>query len=106
MQIALNWAVPTVLAGVFGLVAKLYKKNKQLIEQISADNQNLKASIRSLLSSQIVGKCEQWLEVGYLPSHVRSCLSELYKEYKNLGGNHGVDSLVEQCLELPPKKGE
>ena len=60
----------------------------------------------SLLRSQIVSKVEKYMEEGYLPDYARFCLSDLFKQYKDLGGNHGLEKLVDNCLELPPiKKG-
>ena len=46
-------------------------------------------------------------EEGYLPDYARFCLTDLFKQYKDLGGNHGIATLVNKCLELPPiKKGD
>ena len=106
VDIVLNWAVPTMLTAISGFLVKIYKNNKDLITQIDNDNQEFKESLRLLLRSQIVGKCEQWLSAGYLPNSVRSCLEDMFEEYTKLGGNHGVNLLVDQTFELPPKSKE
>ncbi len=106
IHIALNWLVPTLLTAISGFLIKIYKDNKKLIDKINLDNKSVQESLRLLLRSQIVGKCEQWLDAGYLPNSVRSCLEDMFEEYTKLGGNHGVKLLVEQCFELPPKKEE
>ena len=92
---AIGWFVPLILSAILGFLVKNYK-----------DSKAFKASLVLLMRSQIVGKCEQWLDVGYLPNSVRSCLEDMFEEYTKLGGNHGVNFLVEQCFELPPKKEE
>lgn len=95
IKIILNWAIPVVLTGIFGFLVKLFK-----------DMKTMKSSQLSLIRSQIVSKCEKYLEQGYLPEYARYCLNELFEQYKTLGGNHGIEVLVNQCLELPlSKKG-
>lgn len=66
----------------------------------------MKEAMLSLIRSQITIKCEKYLEQGYLPEYARYCLEQLFKNYKALGGNHGVELLVNQCYELPPMKRE
>lgn len=83
----------------FAFISKQLKDNKQ-------NNEAMKSSMLSLIRSQIVGKCESYMKQGYLPEYARYCLEELFKEYKILGGNHGVETLVNQCFELPLSKGE
>lgn len=83
----------------FAFISKQLKDNKQ-------NNEAMKSSMLSLIRSQIVGKCESYMKQGYLPEYARYCLEELSKEYKILGGNHGVETLVNQCFELPLSKGE
>lgn len=83
----------------FAFISKQLKDNKQ-------NNNAMKSSMLSLIRSQIVEKCESYMKQGYLPEYARYCLEELFKEYKILGGNHGVETLVNQCFELPLSKGE
>lgn len=93
IRIVLNWAIPVILTGIFAFLAKLFK------------NMNtIKSSQLSLIRSQIVSKCEKYLEQGYLPEYARYCLNELFEQYKALGGNHGIEKLVDKCLELPLNK--
>lgn len=97
IKIIINWAIPLIISGIFTFLVKNAK-----------DNKAMKASMLSLIRSQIVGKCETYIAQGYLPEYARYCLEELFKQYEVLGGNHGVKVLVNQCFELPPnpKKGE
>lgn len=90
IKIILNWAIPIILTGIFGFLIKIIK-----------DNKTMKESMLSLIRSQIVGKCETYMKEGYLPEYARYCLEELFKQYQALGGNHGVETLVNNCYELP-----
>ena len=95
VKIIFNWAIPVILTGIFGFLIKIIK-----------DNKAMKESILSLIRSQIVGKCETYMGQGFLPEYARYCLEELFKQYRLLGGNHGIEALVNKSFELPlSKKG-
>jgi len=97
--IIIQWLIPFACAGAFAFISKQLKDN-------SKANKAMKESMIILLRSQIVGKAENYMKQGYLPDYARSCMEDLFGQYKNLGGNHGVESLVEQCYKLPPVKKE
>lgn len=85
------------------------KQNKETNAQLRANevnNEAMKASMIILLRSQIVSKCEKYQELGYLPDYARSCICDLFAQYTALGGNHGVNILVDETLKLPPVKEE
>jgi hypothetical protein len=89
----LNWVVPTLIGA---LVAFL---TNQVIQ-----NRSLKCSIVALLRGQIVSNCEQYNKLGYLPDYARFTINELGTNYKNLGGNHGIEELITKTNQLPPIK--
>ena len=100
LEIILDCIIPLILTTIFTFIAKELKKNKQ-------NNKAMQESMVLLLRSQITGKCETYLKEEYLPDYARSCLEELFNQYKTLGGNHGVEKLVELTFSLPPiKKGD
>lgn len=92
-KIFINWLIPFACAGGITFMIKQFRFNKAM-----------KESMLSLIRSQIVSKCENYLELGYLPEYARYCLEELHKNYKALGGNHGIEVLVNKCFELPLSK--
>ena len=95
IHIIFNYGIPVILTGILGFLGKIVK-----------DNNAMKKSQLSLIRSQIVGKCEIYSTQGYLPEYARYCLEDLFEQYKILGGNHGIEKLVENCFELPPIKEE
>lgn len=99
LDIVIKWAIPTILTALIGYVVKELKENKK-------NNSAMKESMILMLRSQIVGKVEKYMEIGYLPDYARSCLEDLFEQYSTLGGNHGVGKLVDQCFNLPPIKKE
>lgn len=93
----INWVIPFILTTIFGYIAKELKENKK-------HDEAMRNSMVLLLRSQITGKCENYLKMGFLPDYARSCLEDLYKQYESLGGNHGVKKLVDQTFNLKPLK--
>lgn len=90
LKIALNWAIPVILAGILVFMKKMIN-----------DMKAMKLSQLSLIRSQIVSKCESYMKKGFLPEYARYCLEDLFKQYKILGGNHGIEKLVDKTFELP-----
>lgn len=99
LKIFIQWLIPFACAGGFALISKQLKENKK-------SDEAMKASMLSLIRSQIVGKCETYMQQGFLPEYARYCLEELFIQYKALGGNHGIEVLVNNCYELPTSKRE
>ena len=71
IKLIIEWAIPFVCAGGVVFVKKQLKFNKAM-----------KSSQVSMLRSQIVSKCEKYLDQGYLPDYARYCLEELFKDYQ------------------------
>ena len=89
----LRWAIPAICAGILTYEEKIRK-----------DNKALKAGLLAIIRSQIVNKCENYQTHGFLPEYARYCLEDLYKQYKALGGNHGIEILVNNTYDLTIKK--
>ena len=82
----LIWLIPIICGSLLGLVIKALK-----------DNNAMKAALLSLIRSQIVNRVEFQMELGYLPEYARYCMTELHNNYRQLGGNHGIDELCGGC---------
>lgn len=95
IKIILEWAIPIACATGIAFVKK----------QLSF-NMSMRKGLLSIIRSQLTSKCETYLDRGFLPEYARYCLEELFKNYKALGGNHGMEVLVEKCFDLPTKKEE
>ncbi len=102
VEIILKWGIPVICAGILSFISAKLKENDK-------SNKAIKEAMVSLIRSQITSKVEKYTEMGYLPDYARYCLTDLLKQYKALGGNHGIEVLVDNCLKLSPipkKKGE
>ena len=94
-------AVPTLVAIFFQ-----NRKTNSKLDENEKCNIAMKSSMVILLRSQIVSKCEKYQEIGCLPDYARSIIDDLFAQYTKLGGNHGVEILVNETLKLPPKRKE
>lgn len=90
LQEIIKWATPVVLTAVLSWIIKQLK-----------DTKALKSGLLAIIRSQIVSKCEKYQKEGCLPEYARYCLEDLFKQYKILGGNHGIEKLVDKTFELP-----
>lgn len=90
----IKWAIPVILGALFSWIAGSISKMKK-------DDKAVKAGLLAIIRSQIVSKCESYQKKGFLPEYARFCLEDLHKQYKALGGNHGIEILVENTFNLP-----
>lgn len=87
-------------------LVELKKNVDYKLEENEKSNKAMKEATIAMLRSQIVSKCETYQKLGYLPEYARYCLTDLFKQYTALGGNHGVNILVDEVLKLPSIKIE
>lgn len=85
-------------------LVELKKNVDYKLEENEKSNKAMKEATIAMLRSQIVSKCETYQKLGYLPEYGRYCLTDLFKQYTALGGNHGVNILVDEVLKLPSIK--
>lgn len=100
MSEAVIVALITGLCMAIPSMYQTYKQNK-FNKKTDKKSEAMKQSMMILLRSQIVSKCETYQKMGFLPDYARSCLTDLFDQYTALGGNHGVNILVDKTLELP-----
>lgn len=99
LDIILNCVIPFILTTVLGIILKELKDNTK-------NNKAMQTSMVLLLYIQITVECEKHIAMGYLSDSARSDIEKLFKQYKILGGNHGLEKLVDLVFSLPPiKKG-
>lgn len=88
------------------LKEQIEKDINEKLKENEKNNEAQKEATIAILRSQIASKCEKYQEIGYLPEYGRYCLTDLFKQYTALGGNHGVNVLVDEVLKLPSIKIE
>lgn len=79
------------------LVEKSIEQNKEMQSELSKQSLALQATLRNSILSIYNSRISD----GYLTLHDRKNLSELYDQYKLLGGNSFVADCVKQLKDLP-----
>lgn len=80
-----------------GIVKVVWSKYKEYCVKAEARD----VALRSLLRSQIIATCHKAEKEGYLEIFNVENLNEMYRTYKALDGNGGIETIVEAALDLP-----
>lgn len=95
LDIVLNCIIPFILTTVLGIILKELKENQK-------NNKAMQESMVLLLHIKITIECKKYIAMGYLSDSARSDIEKMFKQYKILGGNHGLEKLVDLTFSLPP----
>lgn len=79
---------------------------RQSIEDIRTELGSVKSANIMQLGDQITTRCERYLRYGYIPSSEMTAFQSMVSVYSELGGNHGVDTLVQKTIETLPIKSD
>lgn len=86
-----------VVTGFLGyLTARLkdYKKR----------DRNQEDSLKCLLRSNITSKYYVYTELKEIPYYEKENIDRMFEQYKNMGGNSYVETIVKEINQLPMKK--
>lgn len=83
----------------------LHRKDAELLKN-SLDEMNqvlviLKNAQQAILRDRIIQMYNIYKEKGYMPIYARESLEHMFNEYKKLGGNGVIKTLVERLYQLP-----
>ena len=84
-----------ISTGIMAIFARLFKRQKAI-----------ENGVKALLRDRIIQSCNNYRDKGYCPLYVRDNINNLFKEYKELGGNGTVEALINETKELPWEKPE
>lgn len=71
------------------------------INMILEHQGKLDTTDRHILRALITGKYYEYVDLGYMPRFEKECISLLFDDYKERGGNSFIDGLYNQLMELP-----
>lgn len=86
-----------IITGVLGyFVGKVKEYKKKDTRQEEA--------LKCLLRSNITSKCYVYSEMGEIPYYEKENIDKMFEQYKNMGGNSYVDTIVKEINQLPIRK--
>jgi len=92
----LQFAFGVVVAGM----GTLYRK----YQCMRAKHISSELALRALLRDKIIAMYNKYTEKGHIPIYELENLDDLFRQYKNLGGNGVITELVERLEDLPITK--
>lgn len=101
--------IQTITAVIIGLIPAIAiwikDRNKipHIIEQINELKQITIKNDIAILWSQLTSKCKKIIEANYCDVQTMECIDQLFKRYKAIGGNHGVEAMVKQARAICKK---
>lgn len=81
-----------------------FKRNDEQFTELEKQINCIQESSIMMLGDRLTQKTKYYLRNGYIPAEEMTEYRALYDSYKKLGGNHGVDDLVEKTIEALPLK--
>ena len=64
-----------------------------------------KNGAKVLLKGEIIRRYNEYKKIGCLSLFDKETITELYEEYKNLGGNGIIEDMIDDISEIPLTKG-
>lgn len=86
--------IVTGVLGYFVGKVKEYKKKDTRQEE----------ALKCLLRSNITSKYHVYSQMGEIPYYEKENIDRMYEQYKNMGGNSYVDTIVKEINDLPIKR--
>ena len=93
LRIALSYWSEAVIVALTSAVAMLFRKYKA--------TQN---GVQALLRNAIIASFNKHMEKGYMPIYERENIQKMFEEYRKLGGNGTVLTLMEKLEGLPTRE--
>lgn len=93
------------ILGVSGIISTFVNRKLLKLEQRQQEQEErykaVENGVQALLRANIINIYNKYTDRGEIPIYERENVEHLYKEYKTLGGNGVVESLVEKLEDLP-----
>lgn len=102
----LKYWLEVVFSAILFIMGALLKKVMFELKCEMREHKAIKAGIHALLRDQLIRSYNYFMEKGELKIHDRDNLSNLHKQYHELGANGVIDGLINELMELPVKRKE
>ena len=105
-----DWIAKYWIEWVFGIVVAalgwLIKRINNRVKESAEKNTAIELGIQALLRAQMIADYNHYYEKGTAPIYARENFENVYKQYKNLGGNGVMTDIHSKFMALPTPKGE
>lgn len=100
------WAMGLIGAAITFYIKKRIKK-LEIRQEIEIKKQiAIEAGMQALLRDRLIQSYNYHKSKGYCEIHDRDNITNMYRQYHNLGENGVMDRLMDELLDLPVKRGD
>lgn len=85
---------------IIGLLIKLLNYIKGIYKDNKEKTKKLENAVQSLLKDKLLQNTTSYIKSNYITKNELSSLTNMYTNYKNLGGNSFVDNLYNRASNL------
>lgn len=93
-----------VVTGILGYLTAKIKEYKQKAKKQEEKDSLQQNALMCLLRSNVTSKYYVYKELGAIPYYEKENVDKIHEQYKKMGGNSYVDTIVEEMNRLPIKK--
>ena len=90
--------------GIIGYLSGKVKQSKIVEKRREKEHDTFKGALICLLRSNITSQCYVYKKLGSVPPYEKENVNYMRQQYKAMGGNSYVDTLVEEFNELPVER--
>jgi uncharacterized membrane protein len=105
-MLALLGIVEALMATLLAALGAGYAWLRKRMKQDEAETAAIKAAVSSSIRDRIVQAYYFHTDKGYMPIHSRDSVADMHRQYKALGGNGTVATLIERLNALPTEERE
>lgn len=96
--------VGMITTGIIGYLSGKVKQSKEQEKRRDEEHKIFKGALVCLLRSNITSQCYVYKKMGAVPPYEKENVNYMRQQYKDMGGNSYVDTLVDEFNELPVEK--
>lgn len=100
-EIVVAKVIGLVFSGVILVLSTILNGMRKSFKHVKMEQESFRLGMQALLRDRIVQAYNHHCETGYVPIYARENIEEMYRQYKNLGGNGVVKDLVHRIMNLP-----
>lgn len=89
----------------FGIVISVITFMYRKISYYYAVMNSTKNGVKVLLKVEIIRRYDEYKKLEYISFFEKEIITDLYQEYKNLGGNGVIEDVIDDISEIPLVKG-
>lgn len=103
-EFIIKYWLEALFAGILAIGGCAMGRINTRLRKEASDQECVKLGVMALLRDQIIKSYNLHMRMGYFDLNDRDNITHLYEQYRNLGGNSNIGSLVKEAKELPVRK--